>query len=475
MSTPSLLIVPARIKAGSTFLGLPGTLYSQIPTNGDGDFSLQRDGLFQTRYNGQGLIERVGTSNLSNVIPRLDYYTSSGTPGCPALLVEPAATNLALQSEGFSVIGTWSTMNSTQVTANTTGTTDPAGSTLSDLIFCQSSGTVAQGVNQSISIATSGTYTMSVFVKKASNFDWFRIQFQDPAAGVHQVYYNLVSGTLGAVDAGSTGTITNFGNGWYRLTHSRSVAAGSIGFGLRLANANSALTVPCDGISGAYIWGAQLETGSVATSYIPTTTAQRTRNADVISVSGAVSGSIGQTEGTLYAEVDYRNTALTNARIPLYIMNAGSPTVNSLRIEISGAGAWFASLRASNATIWTLSTAASQPAGIYKIAVSYKNTDSVIYINGNQVATSNAAFTFSAGLNKVAFEGTTAGNNTFNDRIRAAALYTTRLSNADLMLLTMPGNSTYLPQAVWDNYLSRPGNDEVPDCLYTRHADLLDV
>jgi len=43
------------------------------------------------------------------------------------------------------------------------------------------------------------------------------------------------------------------------------------------------------------------------------------------------------------------------------------------------------------------------------------------------------------------------------------------------MLLTMPGNNTYLPQAIWDNYLSRPGNSEVPDCLYTRHADLLDV
>jgi hypothetical protein len=460
MPTPSLLIVPSRWKTGS-----PGKLYSQIPTNGNGDFNVTGvvtgGTSIGTRVNNIGYIEPITTSGT----PRLDYYTSSGVPGCPALLVEPSGTNLALQSEAFNT--TWTISNSTQITTNTTGTTDPAGSTLSDLIFCQASGSAAQGVTQAISIATSGTYTMSVFVKKAANFDWFRIQFQDPAAATHQVYYNLASGTLGAVDAGSTGTITNFGNGWYRVTHSRSTASGSISFGLRLANANSSLVVPCDGISGAFVFGAQLETGSVATSYIPTTTGTVTRNADVISVSGAVSGSIGQTEGVLYIECE-SNDGLDD----VFFINRS--TVNGLVIYKNANNAYLGRIHHSSATITFQS--GNNVSGMVKIAIAYKSGDSTMYLNGSQVGTLKTdAITFSAALNSVGVNKSPFFSGAKPSRIRAAALYTTRLTNADLMLLTMPGNNTYLPQAVWDNYLSRTGNSEVPDCLYTRHADLLDV
>ena len=77
---PSLLIVPARFKSGK--------LYSQIPTSGAGDFTVSRALNTATRVNASGLIESVASG-----IPRLDYFASGGTVGCPALLVEPAATN----------------------------------------------------------------------------------------------------------------------------------------------------------------------------------------------------------------------------------------------------------------------------------------------------------------------------------------------------------------------------------------------
>jgi hypothetical protein len=370
------------------------------------------------------LIESVASG-----VPRLDYYTSGGVTGCPALLVEPAGTNLALQSDGLSVSGTWSITNSTQVTANTTGTTDPAGSTLSDLIFCQASGNAAQGVNQSISISTSGTYTMSVFVKKASNFDWFRIQFQDATATAYQAYYNLVSGTLGAVDAGSTATITSFGNGWYRVTHSRSTVTGNVVFGVRLANANSSLAVPCDGISGAFVFGAQLEAGSVATSYIPTTAGTGSRSADVISVSGAVSGSIGQTEGVLYIECESNNGEDD-------VFNINRSAANAITIYKNANNSYLGRIYHSSTSI--IFTSASGVTGTVKIAIAYKSGDSTMYLNGSRVGTLNTtAITFGAALNYLGVDKSSAFFSGIKpSRIRAVALYNTRLTDAELATMT---------------------------------------
>jgi len=63
-------------------------VYSVLPTNGDGDFTFDRNDA-GSRVNKNGLIEQVATD-----IPRLDYSDSS----CPSLLLEPASTNLVIGS-----------------------------------------------------------------------------------------------------------------------------------------------------------------------------------------------------------------------------------------------------------------------------------------------------------------------------------------------------------------------------------------
>jgi hypothetical protein len=368
-------------------------LYSQIPisASASGDFVVSRAGNTASRILGNGNIE---TGVLAN-IARINYPRTGVASGCAGLLVEPSAQNLALRSDELSVSGTWAISNNTQITANTTGTTDPAGSTLSDLIFCQASGTAAQGLTQSISISTSGTYTMSIFVKKASNFDWFRIQFQDPTSTVYQAYYNLVSGTLGAVDAGSTATITSFGNGWYRVTHSRSTASGSVSFGLRLANANSSLTVPCDGTSGVYAWGAQLETGSIATSYIPTTTAAVTRNSDVITNNQFV---IPNLIGAILTEFE-------------------SPTSGTYFVD--------------NLPVTLVS-------GYNKVAISYTPTTITVYRNGTQV--SGSPFSPPGGVLPILGNVINIGHNNqyyqLGANIRSFVLYSSTLTAAEASGLT---------------------------------------
>jgi hypothetical protein len=183
-----------------------------------------------------------------------------------------------------------------------------------------------------------------------------------------------------------------------------------------------------------YGWGAQLETGSVATSYIPTTTGSVTRNADVINVSGAVSGCIGQTQGTIYAEVDIR--AFANLGIFLSISNGGGND----RIEIyknTDSKIYFDRVSTTlSGTTTSVSSTSTYSAGILKVAVAYKSGDTIMYINGSPATTvQTLTFTFLP-ITKITIGTNRADISQFNDRIRSAALYTTRLTDSQLAALT---------------------------------------
>jgi hypothetical protein len=75
-------------------------------------------------------------------------------------------------------------------------------------------------------------------------------------------------------------------------------------------------------------------------------------------------------------------------------------------------------------------------AGIFKVAVAYKSGDTTMYINGAQVGTTQTAtFTFLP-ITKITVGTNRADINQLNDRIRAAALYSTRLTDSQLAALT---------------------------------------
>jgi hypothetical protein len=180
-----------------------------------------------------------------------------------------------------------------------------------------------------------------------------------------------------------------------------------------------------------YGWGAQLETGSVATSYIPTTTGLVTRNADAISVTGAVSGCIGQTEGTIYIEcqADVANNDV------IFINTAGqNPGNNYIGIFKISTNLYRGSVVASGSTISITQSVATS--GFIKAALAYKTGDTALFINGVQVGSTNTtAFAFNGALSAVQFIANSAiGAKTAS--IRAAAIYTTRLTNAELAALT---------------------------------------
>ncbi len=400
MPTPSLLIVPARFKTGK--------LYSQIPTSGAGDFTVTRNTTAR-RVGPDGLIASVASG-----IPRLDYLTSGGVTGCPALLVEPSGTNICLQSEDFSttwVAGQQGTGVNAAITTN--AAIAPDGNTTADLIvFNRGAGNTSNDrstLTQQPTVVSGTVYTQSVYLKAATSGD---VGKQIGIRNVAQGAALVITLTANWVRYSKTETAPSNSGFWQFINIGGSTA---------------------DNTVSVHAWGAQLETGSVATSYIPTTAGTGSRSADVISVTGAVSGSIGQTEGTIYAEVDIRNVN-TNSIISLGSAN------DRISISFISSTSIFALIRVGGVNADYNATIPAIPAtgGIYKIALAYKANDYCFAVNGVAYNPSTASRGVPANMSVVYLGASVFSNAQLNDRIRAAALYTTRLTDAELASLTAP-------------------------------------
>jgi hypothetical protein len=429
MPTPSLLIVPARFKSGK--------LYSQIPTSGAGDFTVTR-ATAATRVNASGFIESVASG-----IPRLDYFASGGTVGCPALLVEPSAANGILNSTD--------TTTSWTLGANLTrGAIDVIGVSGTNLTVAVSgsginlaAGRIARSGNN-VALASGSTYTISFFVKKTVTHT---------IGGYYALITGAASGNLGAGfdvsgsfssgsifdTAGTTNRIRRveqWGTDVFRCSETFTMTASGTLTSFFLAPVASITSNNNSSVGTQLGFAApQIELGSVPTSFIPTTTASVTRNADVVAVSGAVSGSIGQTEGTIYAEfsVDFNNrnadilSLNTGVSDNGFFMSVRDNSVVQLIVRPAG----------DNALIFQRTGAFS--IGVNKLAMAYKNGDFAICLNGTAVQTNTSNITMpSVSINKVSLGESALYVLNQQLRIRAADLYTTRLTNAELAALTTP-------------------------------------
>jgi hypothetical protein len=415
MSNPSFLNVPYRFKAG--------TLYSQIPESGLGDLTVTRattpTANRSTRVNASGLIELVNDN-----VPRLDYPLGGIANGCPGLLVEPAATNLTVQSENFGT--TWGLVQllafGSGSVLNTTATLDPYGTNLADFIVANT--VLDQHRVEQTTVSAAGSYTFSVFLK-AGGYGFGRLRIGGIGAT-----FNLTTGAVSSTDTGIVSSIQSYGNGWYRCIISKAASIANEIVRVNILQSGSG-DFAGNGTSGIYIFGSQYELGAVATSYIPTTTAPITRGADLVSKTG-VSSLIGQTEGTIYAEVDIR--AFANVGMIASI----SDGTNNNRLEIykfTDSKIYFDRISATQSALTSVGSNALT-AGIFKIAVAYKSGDTTMYINGAQVGTTQTqTFTF-ASMPKINIGTSRADINQFNDRIRASALHPTRLTNTQLQALT---------------------------------------
>jgi hypothetical protein len=381
MPTPSLILVPARFKTGKLYTPV-ATTSGGLVLGASGDFNVTR-ATTATRINASGLVEVVAAG-----IPRLDYSTSGG---CPALLVENAATNLALHSRDLTN-AVWS--GTTVTTEKNAVGADGVASGATTITATAASGTVLQALSH----ASTGR--------------------------IFSAYIRRVTGT------GAIQLTTNGGTNWDTVTitsaytqvfcAAQTVASGTVG--IRLAASGDVIAVDFT----------QGEAGSVASSPITTTSGTVTRNADEVNLSGPVSGCIGQTEGTIYLEIEIRATSSPAAMIAVLANDSGL----SQYIRITRSSSQFTAT-VLNGSATTLFTSANTTAGIYKLALAYKSGDNAMSINGAAPLTSANTSNYPTSLTRIMLsEVLGQGFRPLNGPIRAFALYPTRLTNAELQALT---------------------------------------
>ena len=224
-----------------------------------------------TRTNSSGYIETVNADT-----PRFDYDPI--TKICRGLLIEETRQNLIVQSENF---GSWSIL--TNATIGTNVINSPANTLTADKLE-ETSATGVHRVGQTVALGgtvDSSPYAISVYAKAAERTKFVLFDNSQTVSG--DTRFDLSTGTI----ISGQGRIQPVGDGWYRCTAfpSKSTSTNSTPIILLLSPSNQTSYAGTTG-SGIYIWGAQVEIGAYATSYIPTTTTALTRNADVATITG---------------------------------------------------------------------------------------------------------------------------------------------------------------------------------------------
>jgi len=207
-----------------------------------------------------------------------------------------------------------------------------------------------------------------------------------------------------------------------------------------------------NGTSGAYIWGAQLEQQSFATSYIPTSGSGVTRLADAAFGAGS-SDLINSTEGVLYAEIaSFISTDVTEPNRYLTLTNGTSNeriallfggNTNQLRAIA------FSNTQSINLSFTTSLTDAKQ---FNKLAIKYKSGDYAFFLNGIKIGGSTETNIFTANtLNDLSFD-VGGGTQKFRGKVKCVAVFKEALNNDELECLTGEGYETFNALALANNY-----------------------
>lgn len=281
--------------------------------------------------------------------------------------------------------------------ANTAGS--PSGTNTSEVVgSTEANGSVTQAYT-----ASAASYTYSVWLKRKT--------------GTGDVQIAADSGTW------TTQTITS---SWARYSVTQTVAAGSKTAGIRLVTSGDEV----------YVYGQQLELGAFATSYIPTTSAALTRNADVATMTGTnFSSWYNASEGTLLSWFTTEPGTTGNLQRCGLAFSDGTtsnrivPIINTstaMLCLVTAGGVSQAGLAPTTTNIFS---------GQNKVALAYKQDNFGACINAGTVQTDVSGTVPTVTQAQIARVENAAGNF-LNGWVQKCFYYPQRLTDAQLQAIT---------------------------------------
>ena len=329
------------------------------------------DGLIKTARNGEA---------------RIDYTDS--TDG--ALLLEPARTNLFTYSELFSD----SSWIKSQATATLTSEISPSGTTNNVYNYVGNSSNIYT-TSQAINIE----YTISCYAKSnGQGKDTFKLRLGNDRSGVFTATSEWKK---------------------YSFTSTPTTSVFSI-------SSNALLD------ADILIWGAQLEAGSYATSYIPTSGSTVTRVAETCSGAGNEQV-FNSSEGVLYAEI----SALADDSTDRYILLSDGGWNNRVQLNFENVSntieaRFFVNTLPQFDTSFLLTDITT----FGKFAIKWKVNDFALWVNGVEVSTdTNGSVPSANTFNELSFyDGQ--GSNPFYGNTKEIAVFKKALTDSELESLT---------------------------------------
>jgi len=245
----------------------------------DGSFSR---GTIGTYFDAAGIIQTAGID-----VPRFTYNPT--TLAFEGLLIEPASTNLLLYSAQFDNAA-WVPFGAKNIVANSTVAPDGTATadTLSDV-----SSVAFQGITQSTTVST-GTqaYTASCYVRKTTGGTSATFGLNFGISGGTSVAVNARFNTDTGITIGGSGIVQDCGIYWrFSCSVTNNNTAGNTSLSLGIFPSTGTYNSGSDVVTATgsvILWGAQVEAGTKATSYIATTSASVPRNTDVITGTGLI-------------------------------------------------------------------------------------------------------------------------------------------------------------------------------------------
>lgn len=330
-----------------------------------------------TYYGFDGLIKTAVANE-----PRFDF--DPVTLQSLGLLTEEQRSNLLNLSETLAASGgtqnSWTVTNLTRT--STTNIAPDGNATALQLTASAANGTIIS----TAAIGTSAARTLSVFLKRVT--------------GTGNIQYTT--------DNGTTWTTQAITSKWVRYIFPSTTADQRVGF--RIATSGDAIQ----------IWGVQLEVGTFATSYIPTTTTTVVRNADVATISGTnFSSWYNQAEGTIVAKYVPKGDVNNESILTL----SDTTTNNRIAYRYTSGNALQELIVAGSATQADINSTGNNTIGqSYTAAFKYSTTDNQVYINGVLYGTPDTVATIPT-VNTCNIGSSYASGENFNGNIAKLAFY----------------------------------------------------